>query len=141
MKKLAIGALVALTLNACTKEETYVRNYSYPSDVSDPTGSQASGNVIVYEGESDEEIMKRVRGFDYLKGKNIIFLSPRVYSNNGDSYMVNCPDPRYMLFPHSINSMSDKWGWDYYYEYKELGEEEFCNRYLGGERTLGMKLD
>ena len=45
-----------------------------------------------------------------------------------------------MLFPHSISSMSDKWGWEYYEEYKELGEQEFCNKYLNGERTLGMKL-
>ena len=45
-----------------------------------------------------------------------------------------------MLFPHSINSISDKWGWEYLEEYKELGEQAFCDKYLNGERTLGMKL-
>ena len=141
MKKTLIGALVAFTLGACTKEETYTRNYSYPTDESDPTGFQAGGNILVHEGESDESIMKRVRNFDYLDGKTVLFLSPRVYTASGDEYVISCPDPRYMLFPHSIQSTSDKWGWDYLYEYRELGEEEFCNRYLGGERTLGMKLD
>ena len=45
-----------------------------------------------------------------------------------------------MLFPHAISSMSDKWGWEYYEEYKEMGEKAFCDKYLNGERTLGMKL-
>lgn len=141
MKKTMIGALVALTLGACTKEETYVRNYSYPSDKSDPTGSQASGNIIINEGESDESIMERVKNLDYLDGKTVIFLSPRAYSSNGKSYTVENPDPDYMLFPHSIQSTSDKWGWDYYYEYRELGEKAFCEKYFNGELTLGMKLD
>ena len=132
---------MALTLSACTKEDSYMRNYSYPIDVSDPTGPTAGGNIVVYEGESDESIMKRVRKLDYLKGKTILYLSPRVYTTSGEDYVISCPDPRYMQFPHSIQSTSDKWGWDYLYEYRELGEEEFCNRYLGGERTLGMKLD
>jgi len=65
MKKTMIGALVALTLGACTKEETYVRNYCYPTDESDPTGFQKGGNIIINEGENDESIMKRVKNFDY----------------------------------------------------------------------------
>ena len=75
MNKLLIGAAVIATLTACEKEETYMRNYTYPMNLSDPTGSQGSGNIIVYEGESDDSIMERVRNFDYLKGKKIIFLS------------------------------------------------------------------
>ena len=141
MKKTVIGALVALTLNSCTKEESYVRNYSYPIDIDDPTGCTAGGNVLVHEGETDEEVMRRVRNFDYLKGKTILFLSPDTYNNSGEGYSVENPDPRYMKFPHSINSMGGDWGWDRLYEYEELGEEEFCNKYFNGERTLGMKLD
>ena len=141
MKKTMIGALVALTLGACTKEETYTRNYYYPTDESDPTGFQKGGNIIINEGENDESIMKRVKNFDYLDGKTVIFLSPRAYSSNGKSYIVENPDPKYMKFPHSIISDSDKWGWDYYYEYKTLGEKAFCEKYFDGELTLGMKLD
>ena len=141
MKKLMIGVMVAATLAACEKEETFVRNYTYPTDLSDPTGTQGSGNIQIYENESDKTIMNRVKKLNYLDGKNIIYLSPEVYSLTGDdSYTVKNPNPDYMLFPHSINSMSDKWGWDYYYEYVNLGEQVFCNKYLNGKLTLGMKL-
>ena len=141
MKKLMIGVMVAATLSACEKEETFVRNYTYPINLSDPTGTQGSGNIQIYENESDKTIMNRVKKLNYLDGKNIIYLSPEVYSLTGDdSYTVKNPNPDYMLFPHSINSMSDKWGWDYYYEYVNLGEQVFCNKYLNGKLTLGMKL-
>ena len=53
VKKLLIGAMVTATLTACEKEETYMRNYTYPSDTSDPTGSQGSGYILIYEGDND----------------------------------------------------------------------------------------
>ena len=141
MKKLVIGVMVAATLSACEKEETFVRNYTYPINLSDPTGTQGSGNIQIYENESDKTIMNRVKKLNYLNGKNIIYLSPEVYSLTGDdNYTVKNPNPNYMLFPHSINSMSDEWGWDYYYEYVNLGEQVFCDKYLNGKLTLGMKL-
>ena len=141
MKKLMIGVMVAATLSACEKEETFVRNYTYPINLSDPTGTQGSGNIQIYENESDKTIMNRVKKLNYLNGKNIIYLSPEVYSLTGDdNYTVKNPNPNYMLFPHSINSMSDEWGWDYYYEYVNLGEQVFCDKYLNGKLTLGMKL-
>jgi hypothetical protein len=141
MKKLMIGVMVAATLSACEKEETFVRNYTYPINLSDPTGTQGSGNIQIYENESDKTIMNRVKKLNYLDGKNIIYLSPEIYSLTGDdSYTVKNPNPDYMLFPHSINSTSDEWGWDYYYEYVNLGEQVFCNKYLNGKLTLGMKL-
>ena len=141
MKKLMIGVMVAATLSACEKEETFVRNYTYPINLSDPTGTQGSGNIQIYENESDKTIMNRVKKLNYLNGKSIIYLSPEVYSLTGDdSYTVKNPNPNYMLFPHSINSMSDEWGWDYYYEYVNLGEQVFCDKYLNGKLTLGMKL-
>ena len=140
MNKLLIGVAVIATLTACEKEETYMRNYTYPMNLSDPTGSQGSGNILIYEGESDDNIMERVRNFDYLKGKEIIFLSTEVYGN-GD-YSIKNPDPEYMLFPHVIStSPGSHWGWEKLQEYRDLGEEEFCNKYFNGERTLGMKLD
>ena len=53
-----------------------------------------------------------------------------------------------MLFPHEIQSMSDKWGWDYLYEMRELrdeygaeGMQMFLDKYLQGDSTLGMKLN
>ena len=141
MKKLMIGVMVAATLSACEKEETFVRNYTYPINSSNQTGTQGSGNIQIYENESDKTIMNRIKKLNYLDGKNIIYLSPEVYSLTGDdSYTVKNPNPDYMLFPHSINSISDKWGWDYYYEYVNLGEQVFCDKYLNGKLTLGMKL-
>ena len=74
MKKLMIGVMVAATLSACEKEETFVRNYTYPINLSDPTGTQGSGNIQIYENESDKTIMNRVKKLNYLDGKNIIYL-------------------------------------------------------------------
>ena len=52
-----------------------------------------------------------------------------------------------MLFPHSINSTSEVWGWDYIDELRELyhengdeGVQMFLDKYLDGDSTLGMKL-
>tara|TARA_B110000902_G_C13757795_1_gene379333 strand:+ start:50 stop:499 length:450 start_codon:yes stop_codon:yes gene_type:complete len=144
MKKLTIGiGILAIMMSSCEKQEFEVRNYSYPTDISNPTGIQIGAGIHMYEGETDEDLVKRIREFEYY-GKDFsdtivfphIFLSTNYY-NDID---VSNPNPKYMLFPHSISSMSDKWGWEYYEEYKELGEEEFCNKYLNGERTLGMKL-
>tara|TARA_Y100001951_G_C11128863_1_gene177088 strand:+ start:129 stop:563 length:435 start_codon:yes stop_codon:yes gene_type:complete len=140
--KIIIGTAVMATLTACEKEDTFMRNYTYPIYPSDPTGLQGSGNIKVYEGETDDAIMGRVRRFSYLNDKKTIYLEPDVYDlNGGDGYTVKNPDPDYMLFPHVINSMSDEWGWDYYHEYVNLGEQAFCDKYFNGELTLGMKLD
>tara|TARA_B110000285_G_scaffold26069_1_gene25163 strand:+ start:646 stop:1095 length:450 start_codon:yes stop_codon:yes gene_type:complete len=141
-KSLIIGVL-AIMMSSCEKQEFEVRNYCYPTDVSDPTSTQVGAGIHMYEGETDEDLIRRIREFHYYD-KDFsdtilfphIFLST-VYYNNTD---VSNPNPKYMLFPHSISSTSDKWGWEYYEEYKELGEQEFCNKYLNGERTLGMKL-
>ena len=131
------------TLTSCEKQKFEIRNYSYPTDISNPTSFQIGAGIHMYEGETDEDVIKRIREFEY-HGKDFsdtirfphIFLSTVTYKDED----ISNPDPKYMLFPHSISSMSDKWGWDYYYEYLEIGEEEFCNKYLNGEQTLGMKL-
>jgi len=143
MKKLTIGIGILVMMMSCEKEEFKVRNYSYSRDISDPIGTQIGAGIHVYEGETDGDLIRRIREFDYY-GKDFsdtirfphIFLSTIYYD---DTEVIN-PNPKYMMFPHSISSMSDKWGWEYYEEYKEIGEEAFCNKYLNGERTLGMKL-
>ena len=156
IKKSLIIGLVAIMMSSCEKGESFkVRNYTYPGDLENPTGiPQLAAGIHVYPGESDEDLIKRIREFEYY-GKDFsdtiqfpyIFLSTdywvkesQVGPGAAPSDDVVNPDPRYMLFPHSINSISDEWGWEYLEEYKELGEQEFCNKYLNGERTLGMKL-
>tara|TARA_R110000824_G_scaffold14863_2_gene62933 strand:+ start:575 stop:1105 length:531 start_codon:yes stop_codon:yes gene_type:complete len=144
-----------LFLTSCERESYKVRNYTYPGCLQNPTGiPQLGSGIHVYPGESDQDLINRIREFEY-DGKDFsdtiqfpyIFLSTdywvsesQVGPGSSPSDDVLNPDPRYMLFPHSINSISDEWGWEYYEEYKELGEQEFCNKYLNGERTLGMKL-
>tara|TARA_R110000737_G_scaffold169657_2_gene195651 strand:- start:22 stop:534 length:513 start_codon:yes stop_codon:yes gene_type:complete len=148
--------IVFFGMSSCEKQENYkVRNYTYPGDLENPTGiPQLGAGIHVYPGESDEDLIKRIREFEYY-GKDFsdtilfpyIFLSTdywvsesQVGPGSAPSDDVINPDPRYMLFPHSINSISDEWGWEYLEEYKELGEQAFCDKYLNGERTLGMKL-
>ena len=153
MKKITRYAFAVLIIfSSCQKEETWVRNWSHPTNANDPTGTSASGNIRVYEGESDTQIMSRVRQIDGLSKQEqpILFLCPVVYDlsqNNGNKNTIQ-PNPIYMLFPHEIQSMSDKWGWDYLYEMRELrdeygaeGMQMFLDKYLQGDSTLGMKLN
>jgi hypothetical protein len=146
--------ILGMMVTSCQESNTYMRNYSYPSDKDNPTENLASGNITIEIGENEENIMKRIRAFTYKNFSDTIeypyiFLSPDIYSQKLGNRDVNNPNPKYMLFPHSINSMGDKWGWDYYYELQELrnyqgkkqGEQIFCNKYLNGERTIGMILN
>ena len=167
MKQILEMLLVVLIFSSCQKEETYSRNYIYPMDKKNPIENLTSGNILVEIEESDKNIMKRIRELtykDFLDTSKYpyIFLSTDMYSQSENREISN-PNPKYMLFPHSINSMGDKWGWNYYYELQNLikckghsitrtsqwrcyqcrldGEQEFCDKYLNGERTLGMILD
>ena len=123
---LVLLMVVIMAMSSCEKGESFkVRNYSYPGDLENPTGiPQLAAGIHVYPGESDDYWVKE----------------SQVGPGAAPSDDVVNPDPRYMLFPHSINSISDEWGWEYLEEYKELGEQAFCDKYLNGERTLGMKL-
>ena len=146
IKKLMIGAMVAATLSACEKEANYARNYSIPADLEDPTSISNGSNIMVEEGMSDKEIVRKIRETQGWKDTimyPIIWLTPYAYdlSQSKNDIEYSHPDPNYMKFPHAICSMQDKWGWDYYYEYESIGEEAFCNKYLKGKRTLGMKLN
>ena len=151
MKKLTVGiGILAIMMSSCEKRESFkVRNYTYPGDLENPTGiPQLAAGIHVYEGENDEDLIKRIREFEYY-GQDFsdtlefpyIFLSTDYYNcEQCPADNVKNPNPKYMLFPHSINSMSDEWGWEYLEEYRELGEQAFCDKYLNGERTLGMRL-
>ena len=141
---------LSVILSSCSKEPTFVRNYSQPIDVNDPCGYQSGSNISWSEGMSDEECIRKIKGFDSYDPSKPIFLSPTVYDmshNDHGDVSVNSPNPDYMLFPHSINSTSEVWGWDYIDELRELyhengdeGVQMFLDKYLDGDSTLGMKL-
>jgi hypothetical protein len=151
MKKITRCALaLSILFSSCSKEPNWARNYGQPLYDNDPTGVQAGGNISYYEGMSDEECIRKIKGFESYDPSKPIFLSPILYdlsSNDHDDISVNSPNPDYMLFPHSINSMSNVWGWDYIDELRELyrengdeGVQMFLDKYLDGDSTLGMKL-
>ena len=63
MKKILIAIIVIMS--SCEKEEFKVRNYTYPNDLSNPTSFQSSAGIHVYEGETDEDLIRRIRTFNY----------------------------------------------------------------------------
>ena len=150
MKKITRSVLaLSIILSSCSKEPNWARNYGQPLYENDPTGIQAGGNISWYEGMSDEECIRKIKGFDSYDPSKPIFLSPTVYdlSQNEGRITVQSPNPDYMLFPHVICSMSDDWGWDYINELNTLkgiygadGVQVFLDKYLDGDSTLGMKL-
>jgi hypothetical protein len=151
MKKITRSILaLSIMLSSCSKEPSWARNYSQPIYADQPVGIQGGGSISWYEGMSEEECIKKVKGFDSYDPTKPLFLSPTVYDlshNDHDDISVNSPNPDYMYFPHIINSMSDYWGWDYIDELKALRQEHgaegtqmFLDKYLDGDSTIGMKL-
>jgi hypothetical protein len=150
MKKITRSVLaLSIILSSCSKEPNWARNYGQPVYADNPTDIQLGGNISWHEGMSDEECIRKIKGFSNYDSSKPIFLSPTVYDmgqSEGDM-AIPSPNPDYMLFPHVINSMSDYWGWDYIDELKELyrengdeGVQMFLDKYLEGDSTLGMKL-
>tara|TARA_R100001082_G_C4355634_1_gene156726 strand:+ start:1310 stop:1780 length:471 start_codon:yes stop_codon:yes gene_type:complete len=148
MKKLtlSIGLIASLMMVSCERNDNNmrVRGFNYSGNLENPTGiPQMPGSIMVEIGTPCEEVIKKIREWDYpdldfsdtVKYPNI-FLDPYYY----DETYHKEPNPDYMLFPHAISSTQDKWGWEYYYEYCEIGEQAFCDKYFNGKRTLGMKL-
>ena len=150
MKKITRTALaLSILFSSCSKEPNWARNYGQPLYDNDPTGVQVGGNISWHEGMSDAECIRKIKGFDSYDPSKPIFLSPILYDLSGveDDKSPRSLDADYMLFPHSINSMSDVWGWDYIDELRELyhengdeGVQMFLDKYLDGDSTLGMKL-
>jgi len=150
MKKITRCALaISIIFSSCSKEPNWARNYGQPLYDNDPTGVQVGGNISWHEGMSDAECIRKIKGFESYDPSKPIFLSPILYdlSQNEDDKSPPSLDADYMLFPHSINSMSEVWGWDYIDELRELyhensdeGVQMFLDKYLEGDSTLGMKL-
>jgi len=150
MKKITRCALgLAILFSSCTKEPNWARNYGQPVYANDPTDIQAGGNISWSEGMSDAECIRKIKSFDSYDPSKPIFLSPILYDLSGVEEDKSPPSLKaeYMLFPHSINSTSEVWGWDYIDELKELyhengdeGVQMFLDKYLDGDSTLGMKL-
>ena len=74
MKKITRSLLaLSVILSSCTKEPTFVRNYSQPINASDPCGYQSGSNISWSEGMSDEDCIRQIKSFsdydarDYLR--------------------------------------------------------------------------
>ena len=138
--------IILLSLTSCERNDNNmrVRGFSYSGNLEDPTGiPQMPGSIMVEIGTPCDEVIKLIREWNYpdldfsdTVEYTHIFLHEYYYDGR---YHKN-PNPDYMLFPHSINSMNNMWGWEHYYEYCEIGEQMFCDKYFNGKRTLGMKL-
>ena len=140
MNKLMLIFVITLGLCSCEREASWIRNWQVPVDLNDP-GGPAGGGSITYQGDvPDSVLIQRIIEGQNLTANEIKYLSlsPGAYNSREDHLNIENPDPRYMRFPHSIASTSDNWGWDHLYELCQIGEEEFCNKYFNGERTLGM---
>lgn len=154
MKKITRTMLaIGIICSSCSKEPSWMRNYSQPININNPTGNQSGSNIPWHEGMTDEECIAHIKTFgDCCYDPNSpIFLSPIAYDvsmNAHDEIAIPSPNPDYMLFPHTIYSTSKVWSWDYLEEMRELiqqqgdqGMQVFLDRYLQGDSTLGMKLN
>ena len=139
MNRLILIVVIALGLCSCEKEEHWTSNWQIPIDLNNPKGIAGGGSISYILGTPDSILVQRIIEGQNLTSEEIKFLSltPYAYNGRGTHEIIN-PNPKYMRFPHSIMSTSDNWNWEHLCEYCELGEEEFCNIYFNGERTLGM---
>ena len=132
-----------ITLVSCEKKYDLHRGYSYPIDNNNPTSYQHYGNILIDEHMSDNSIISKIKETKGLTNQEIIFLNSEMYwvENGYNTYVeISDPDPKYMIFPYMLEYNTDSWNYDYLLEYIEVGEEVFCNKYLNGQRTLGMEL-
>ena len=82
---IALIIILVVTLSSCEKQSYKVRNYTYPGDLENPTGiPQLGAGIHVYPGESDEDLIKRIREFfgKLLVWKNINDLIPQNFMKN-----------------------------------------------------------
>ena len=144
MKKITRCALaISIIFSSCQKEEELSsRNWCSPTfenfDCNSPVMLGESGTVGFLEGQSDAQIVAKIREINNLSNNYVIFLDPETYTSEGGAGTAHSIDPEYLAFPLHISSMSDEWGWDYYEEYKQ-DKQAFLDKYTNGEETSGMK--
>ena len=135
---------LSIIFSSCQKEEGLIsRNWSSPTfeefDCKSPVMIGESGTVGFLPGDTDAQIVAKIRDLWNLDASYIIFLDPQTYTGRGGQGTARNIDPEYLAFPLHISSMSDQWGWDYYDEY-ELDKQAFLDKYTNGKETGGMKL-
>jgi len=144
MKKITRTALaLSIIFSSCTKEdELSSRNWCSPTfenfNCNSPVMLGESGTVGFLPGDTDAQIVAKIRDVWNLPDHYVIFLDPETYSGGGQE-TARSINPEYLAFPLHISSMSDKWGYDYYEEYKQ-DKQAFLDKYTNGKETGGMKL-
>ena len=140
MKKITRCALaLSIIFSSCQKEEMGgSRNWYSPTfenfDCNSPVMVGESGTVSYEFGDTDTELVNKIRDIWNLSDAYVIWLDPETYEGTAKSI-----NPEYLAFPLVISSMSDKWGWDYIEEY-EADKQAFLDKYTNGKETGGMKL-
>ena len=145
MKKITRCALaLSIIFSSCQKEEELSsRNWCSPTfenfDCNSPVMLGESGTVGFLPGDTDAQIVAKIRDVWNLPDHYVIFLDPETYNSNGGLGTANSVNPEYLAFPLHISSMSNKWGHEYYEEYKQ-DKQAFLDKYTNGKETGGMKL-
>ena len=144
MKKITRCALaISIIFSSCQKEETELRrNWMSPTGLENfcedkrALGESGTVNYLLEENLTDAQIVQRIKQRNGLADYYVIFLEPVVH---GDiSTALDDIDPEFLAFPLHASSMSDKWSWDYYEEYKQ-DKQAFLDKYTNGKETGGMK--
>jgi len=145
MKKITRSVLaLSILFSSCTKDDGLIsRNWSSPNfdgfDCNSPVMVGESGTVGFLPGDTDAQIAAKIRDVWNLPDHYVIFLDPNTYNSEGGKGTARNVNPEYLAFPLHISSMSDKWGWNYYEEYKQ-DKQAFLDKYTNGKETAGMKL-
>jgi len=145
MKKITRCALaLSIIFSSCQKDDGLIsRNWSSPTfdgfDCNSPVMVGEGGTVGFLPGDTDAQIVAKIRDVWNLPDHYVIFLSPQTYDSEGGKGTARNINPEYLAFPLHISSMSNEWGWDYYEEYKQ-DKQAFLDKYTNGKETAGMKL-
>jgi len=143
MRKITRTALaIGVIFSSCQKQETEIRrNWFSPDGTMFCSGGAATGeggttSYLLEENLSDAQIVARILSNNNLDESTTIFLSPVVFGDVTTS--LNKVDPEYLAFPKVLESMSDKWGWEYVREF-HVDPQAFLDKYCDGKETGAMK--
>ena len=145
MKKITRCALaIGIIFSSCQKEEELSsRNWCSPTfenfDCNSPVMLGESGTVGFLPGDTDAQIVAKIKDVWNLSDDYVIWLDPQTYTGEGGTGTARNIDPEYLAFPLHISSMSDEWGHDYLEEYKQ-DKQAFLDKYTNGKETGGMKV-